>query len=197
MWTVCSCLFRRENILTTLSSVQSWMHAWEAPSPFGWIHTLVAGHVHWGAVMAGLETTIALSFLYLIRCSLHSAALKKNVAALSRTERVKAIETLRPLGLTRDTSDRSTYSSSGFHRRRFSEVLDVESEHTDPVGLNGNKAAVTVVTAKPPHSSLKQILLQYGHSQFVCSLVGGFGIIPCVSAAPTMFMVRSRLRHIR
>jgi hypothetical protein len=32
-------------------------------------------------------------------------------------------------------------------------------------------------------------LSEYGHSQFVCALVGSFGIVPSVAVAPTMFSV--------
>lgn len=118
---------------------------------------------------------MALSFLYLIRCSLHGAALKKNVPMLSRVEKVKA-----------DAPRPTAYSSR--HQRRFSEVIDIENEHSEPSSTPEANATI-VVTAQPTHASLKQILYQYGHSQYICSLVGGFGIIPCVATAPTMFMV--------
>jgi hypothetical protein len=41
--------------------------AWAPPAPFGVLMEL--HRVHWGAVRDGLKTAIALSFLYLIRCS--------------------------------------------------------------------------------------------------------------------------------
>jgi hypothetical protein len=161
---------------------------WTTPSAFGWLRTLVGGSVHWGAVTEGLETAIALSFLYLLRCSLHSAALKKNVAMLSRVEKVK-VEAVRPLHLSREVSDRIRNPS--FHRRRFSETIDIESDNVEESKVPEPKAT-TIVMAKPAHSSLKQIMIQYGYSQFVCALVGGFGIVPCVAASPTMFMVCSQ-----
>jgi hypothetical protein len=178
--------WKRNRRLTSRSQIL--VSVWTTPSAFGWLRTLVGGNVHWGAVMKGLETAIALSFLYLLRCSLHSAALKKNVAMLSRVEKVK-VEAVRPLHLSREFSDRIRNSS--FHRRRFSETIDIESDNVEESKAPEPKAT-TIFMAKPAHSSLKQIMVQYGYSQFVCALVGGFGIVPCVAASPTMFMVCSR-----
>lgn len=42
------------------------------------------GDVYWPAFRAGLSTMSALAFLYLIRCSLHAAALKKNIPNVTR-----------------------------------------------------------------------------------------------------------------
>ena len=42
---------------------------WAPPAPFGVIAAV--RHVHWGAVREGLSTAIAMSFLYLIRCSVY------------------------------------------------------------------------------------------------------------------------------
>jgi hypothetical protein len=42
----------------------------------------VRGEVFWEAFMASLPTVLALAFLYVIRCSLHSAALKKKIPNL-------------------------------------------------------------------------------------------------------------------
>jgi hypothetical protein len=137
--------------------------------------------VHWGAVAKGLETTVALSFLYLIRCSLHGTALKKNVPTMSRVEKVK-IEPLRPLTLSRKTT------VVRGHRRRFSEVVDIDGVHPE-VKSTMETSSTTVVNAKPTRASLKTILLQYGYSQLISGLVGGFAVIPCVATAPTMFMV--------
>lgn len=49
------------------SSATIGFDTWSPPAPFG---VLVELHrVHWGAVKKGLSTAVALSFLYLIRCS--------------------------------------------------------------------------------------------------------------------------------
>lgn len=58
------------------------------PWPFGIWFTIGQGHVHWEAYLAGLKTVFALVFLYLLRCSLHSAALKKLIPKVTRTPTV-------------------------------------------------------------------------------------------------------------
>ena len=42
------------------------------------------GNVHWPSFRAGISTMSSLAFLYLIRCSLHTAALKKNIPNVTR-----------------------------------------------------------------------------------------------------------------
>jgi len=100
--------------------LQVGFSVWETPAPFGWINGLCGGKVHWGAVGKGLETTLALSFLYLIRCSLHGAALKKNVPNLSRVETVEEEVLSRP-SLTRQSTARMANIR---HKRIFSEAIE-------------------------------------------------------------------------
>ena len=171
--------------------------AWVPPAPFGLMKSLWEGQVHWKAVSAGLETTMALSFLYLIRCSLHGAALKKNVPTLSRKEK-ETMPELGPLGqVMRDTSTgsrRSLLSSTGVsqrsfrHRRKFSEVIDIENLAT---AVESDSPGYVIVQPKPTNHSLKDILAQYGNSQLVCAIVGGFPVAPSVAASPTMYLVRA------
>ena len=42
------------------------------------------GDVHWPSFRAGISTMSSLAFLYLIRSSLHTAALKKNIPHVTR-----------------------------------------------------------------------------------------------------------------
>ena len=146
---------------------------------------MIGGKVHWGAVGKGLETTVALSFLYMIRCSIHGTALKKNIPTLSRVEKVKKeppTDTIRPLPLAR----RPTVVRA--HHRKFSEAVDIDGAQQEQT-TSSDVHATTIVTAKPSKASLKTILTQYGYSQLISGLVGGFAVIPCVATAPTMYMV--------
>ena len=52
------------------------------PAPFGSLGAILAGHVNWTAVRAGLANMVALAFLYLLRSSIHASAMKKNVSNL-------------------------------------------------------------------------------------------------------------------
>jgi len=49
--------------------------------------------------------------------------------------------------------------------------------------------ATVVEQATPTKHSLNEILLCYGVSQFLCALVGSFGITPSVAASNTMYTV--------
>lgn len=69
-----------------LTKTQIGFPEWAPPAPFGVWNQLQ--YVHWGAVWQGFGTAAALGFLYMIRCSVHATALKKNVPNLVRTERV-------------------------------------------------------------------------------------------------------------
>jgi hypothetical protein len=144
----------------------------------GWISSFISGNVHWGAVQTGLNPTVALAFLYMIRCSLHGAALKKNVPNLERIVKGRA----RPK-LIRDRS----VQASGPRRRRFSEVVDIENLASVMSELDAD--GPSTIHPKPTHMSLKDILIQYGYSQYVCGLMGSFAITPSVAASPTMYMV--------
>jgi len=100
---------------------------WAPPAPGGWINSWWQGKVHWGAVQAGLPTTIALGFLYMIRCSLHGAALKKNVTLMER------FVTIESKMATVAASIRDTLFSDGADtesprpRRRMSEDVDIDA----------------------------------------------------------------------
>jgi hypothetical protein len=166
------CLRLRGEILLLTTFGLAPQMSWCPPAPFGLVNSWLQGKIHWGAVWNGMETTIALSFLYLIRCSLHGAALKKNVPNLSRTEKTGPVQ------------GKARFSMAVPHRRKFSEVLDIEN--MVPLVTN---AETTIVRPKPTGLSLKKILIQYGYSQFLCGAVGGFPITPSVAASPTMYML--------
>lgn len=112
----------------------------------------------------------------MIRCSLHAAALRKSVPNLKR--QVKAFAEVPP-------PPRESPSKATRHRRLFSEVIDIE--HALPL------ASLTQVTKfespKQTRHGLKEILTNYGISQFVCATVGSFAITPSVAASPIMYTV--------
>ena len=54
------------------------------PAPFGTWFAVWNGEVVWEAFFAGIPTMLSLVFLYVVRCSLHSAALKKNIPNVTR-----------------------------------------------------------------------------------------------------------------
>jgi hypothetical protein len=164
---------------------------WAPPAPFGVINQLFHGAVHWRAVGEGLSTALALGFLYLIRCSVHGAALKKNIPNLSRTVASAPDGTEEPSIIL---PPKILAKPASIRMRKFSEAVDIEAVIL-PVGKgesssSDKKADVHVIHAKPTNISLKDILLPYGLSQFVAALVGGFAATPSVAASSTMFSVR-------
>jgi hypothetical protein len=148
---------------------------WAPPKPLGWITSLLNGKVRWSAVSKAMETTVALSFLYLTRCSLHGPCLKKNVRNLVRT--VKAVNT------------EEAVHRKGLRRRTFSEAIDIENL-TLPSKQSGSPGTTTTIEhAKPTNISLQDILIVYGYSQYISAFVGSFAITPAINASLTMYVV--------
>jgi hypothetical protein len=144
------------------------------------------GVVHWGAVYEGLSTVLALGFLYMIRCSVHGTALKKNIPNLSRIVRSKDVVVISRSPM------RSTMKPPSLKARKFSEAVDIEAvmlPTSAAVGGGSEKPDIIVEHAKPTNISLKAILIPYGMSQFLAAFVGGFAITPSVAASTTMFSV--------
>lgn len=152
---------------------------WAPPAPFGVLNTLLEGKVHWAAVWEGMPTVCALSFLYMLRCSIHGTALKKNVANLARTAR-------KDDPVTSPQCGRQLSPQQNRHRRLFSEALDIEAV---TIGNTDKSSEKPIYRAKETNISLEKILLVYGHTQFVSAIVGSFGVTPSVAASPTMFSV--------
>ena len=173
---------REELVYGTSSGLQTGL----PPAPFAVIYQFSQGMVHWQAVADGMSTAIALGFLYVIRCSVHGAALKKNLPNLSRT--VKRSE------FPKDDVPRSPTIPRhvGLRTRQFSESVDIEAvmQSTSKVSTSPSPTkALHVIHAQPSNISLKAILTPYGISQFVSALVGGFAITPAVGASSTLFSV--------
>lgn len=152
---------------------------WSYPAPFGMWSTLFSGKVHWGAVSDGLQQTFAMSFLYLIRCALHSAALLRNVPNLARTVKVTA-----PQQRT------STLFSPRKKTRieKFSEMVDIE-DVMQGVSNGTENTSIGIERAQQSSWSLQGVLILYGMAQSVSALVGGFGTIPSVATSHAMYAV--------
>lgn len=147
---------------------------WLPPAPFGVVFGL--RHVHWGAVYNGLQTAMALSFLYALRCSLHATALKKNVANLKRIETQSVV--VRTKGI-RDHPHK--------HRRRWTEEVDIEEVQNSHKDESTTLTNTVVVAAKIPTVSLQHVLVQYSYGQFLSAALGSFGVTPAVAAMGTMY----------
>jgi hypothetical protein len=125
-----------------------------------------------------------MSFLYLIRCALHSAALLRNVPNLART-----IKVTNPLP--------SQLSSSSNPRKKsrvekFSEMVDIEEVLQGPAGgAAAGTSATEIEKASPTTWSLQGVMIMYGAAQTVSAFVGSFGIVPSVATSHAMYSLRA------
>jgi hypothetical protein len=133
------------------------------PMPFGVLVSAFRGEVFVPAFQACIPTMLALAFLYLVRCSLHSAALKKNIPSVTR----KQPEPPSPVRVPgRKVHHR--YSSGGsFHDDDDDD--DDNKNHKQPLTLG--------------------FILEhgYGYSQIVAALFGGITVAPSIAASLTLF----------
>jgi hypothetical protein len=173
-----------DELVYVTSTVAVGFDKWAPPAPFGVLAEL--RQVHWGAVQKGLSTAVALSFLYLIRCSVHGAALKKNIPNLVR--RVRSDD---PALTKFNNNDAGSLSPTNkvnppnVRSRTFSEAVDIEAVMQQANGViqvgngePGDKPKYEMLYAKPSNVSLKSISFTYGCSQVVSALVGGFAVTP-------------------
>jgi hypothetical protein len=160
---------------------QSGFSKWLPPAPFGPLTGMLMGKIHWISVWNGLPHACALSFLYLIRCALHSAALLKNVANLTRTVKVVTVEAA-PGNVTPRKKTRM---------EMFSEIVDIEEIINFGTGEPSRRISTTaeVERAKPTTWTLQSVLIQYGIAQVVSACVGGFAVVPSVATSHAMFAV--------
>jgi MFS superfamily sulfate permease-like transporter len=87
----------------------SWRNNVLPPHPFGTWFAVFGRSVHWRAVFKGAEHMVALAILYLLRASIHAAALKKNIHNLIRRVPIE--------GTTTKTSDEEgTTATNGINK---------------------------------------------------------------------------------
>jgi hypothetical protein len=117
-----SFLSRSDSMYDILSfSIQddSFWASWTAPAPMGVWVMLFHEDVHWPSFRAGISTMSALAFLYLIRCSLHAAALKKNIPNVTR----------------RSPEQSSPSLNHSLRHNSYSSASGVAKHHREPISL--------------------------------------------------------------
>ena len=183
------------------------------PAPFGSLGAIVAGNVNWTAVGQGLGNMAALAFLYLLRSSIHSSAMKKNVGNLVRRIPVDHSHTM---------LDDATIRMGNVNGHRHSIATDIvdsvsqgvqivsmsladkktlrdmhykrdDSRESDLlIGSGGarkndsnTEQQYTEIRATKPRKTLEEIFVEYGYALFVVSGCGGFGVCPTVATSNT------------
>eukprot|EP00548_Thalassiothrix_antarctica_P012186 CAMPEP_0194155466 /NCGR_PEP_ID=MMETSP0152-20130528/64686_1 /TAXON_ID=1049557 /ORGANISM="Thalassiothrix antarctica, Strain L6-D1" /LENGTH=1083 /DNA_ID=CAMNT_0038862353 /DNA_START=98 /DNA_END=3349 /DNA_ORIENTATION=- len=163
------------------SDLESEPQGFQPPIPFAVLFSLQ--HVSWNAVWNSMETVVALSFLYLLRCSLHAISLKKNVKYFKRTvTRKKNTKDRNDSGV----SDNDSYSSGikrGFSSENSFKTFDTKLTRD----VDNDQEENFVITAKNPTMPLSKILMVYSYSQFIAAAVGSFGVTAATASAPTMY----------
>lgn len=154
--------------LVSLYPTLSWKE-YALPAPFGVWVSVWRGDVFWEAFFAGMPMMMALVLLYLVRCSLHSAALKKNIPNVTR----------KPEHLNQHDNESSISSSiRGSYSLRSSKGRTTSTS--------------TRATKRKGPLTLNFILEHgYGYSQLLNGLVGGIAIAPSVAASLTLFKLRA------
>jgi hypothetical protein len=139
------------------------------------------GKIHWVSVWNGLPHAFAMSFLYLIRCALHSAAVLKNVSNLTRNVKV----------VTAKAEPGNVTPKKKTRMEMFSEIVDIEEIVNFGTAAPSRRSSTTleVERAKPTTWTLQGILIQYGIAQVVSACVGGFAVVPSVATTHAMFAV--------
>ncbi len=119
---------------------------------------------------------MSLAFLYLIRCSLHAAALKRNVSNIQRISRAQNAES--PLSSVNPGRPRS-----------FSETIDVEYNAAPSSSLPD---VMTIEKAKPTNVSLVSVSRESLYPPFAASLM----IVVYMMQGGYIFAVRYQPVHL-
>lgn len=156
--------------------------SWIPPAPFGILPAVLRGKVHLPALVAGLPGAVAMAAVYLIRCSIHAAALKKNGANLLKLR----ADMMRPPVLPAASK---VGSSAPPHLRCLQ--LDADESETekalpcagDEDEGRGAGQAITV--------SMIKIISCYGAGLALAAVIGGHGALPAIAAGPSMVKLGS------
>ncbi len=112
-----------------------WNSRFLPPCPFGTWVAFFGRYVHWRAVLQGVEQMMALAILYLLRASIHAAALKKNVHNLIRRVPVENTMDEKCIGTTTLSEDleiasppKSKFSPPPKGHRRINSAVSVASQ---------------------------------------------------------------------
>lgn len=144
-------------------SSSTWGENYGAPMPFGvWVSLWQGGIVNWQAFMAGVPMMVSLVLLYLVRSSLHSAALKKNIPLVTRRQQA-------PNQASSDSFSGSINASS----IRSSKSLPASTKSKIPLTLG------TILETG------------YGYSQICSGVIGGIAVAPAMAASLTLFKLKA------
>lgn len=157
--------FRSDNMhfLSPQNDIKG-MKGWSPPLPFGVLNGVFNGKVYFPAVIKGLPVVFGYAIIYLIRCSLHAPALKKNAVIVR-----KITEEREEQKRVKQKND----GGSNIKRPRFG------SDLSDDGMVNSQSTTSSKVT-------LPDLLSLYGKVFCILGLAGGSASIPSIGAAATL-----------
>jgi len=168
---------QKDQLLNSTTFFPSLSSSYGPPAPFG---VAVAAfrndnEVLWEAVTNGVPTILALAFLYLIRCSLHAAAVRKNIPQVTRKPNLQSSSSpINPVHNDPSSGAEAASSLAGIRE---------EEGRIDDTDKSQDKQKKKT---KPP--SIGEILEKgYGFTLLLASVSGGIAVAPSLAASITMF----------
>mmetsp|Transcript_25689 Transcript_25689/g.60414 ORF Transcript_25689/g.60414 Transcript_25689/m.60414 type:complete len:1133 (+) Transcript_25689:154-3552(+) len=154
------------------------------PYPFGFWMSLAQGNVFWPAYVSGIRNMLALTVLYLIRCSLHAAALKKNIPNVTRTPMEGNHR--RPSGKIDENPLLSRPGESQSNVLESQEIVATVENTNKDVNLERIKAA----NDTKRKLALDFILEKgYAYPHLVAAVTGAISVGPALAASMTLFQL--------
>ena len=156
--------YSRDDFIYEKQNAQVGFVSWAPPAPFGILPALFCGTINFQALVSALPHALGMAAIYLLRCSLHAAALRKSTTSMIRAK----------------SSEPPTLPAppSAMHKRERS-VSDAAFEP-----LNDDKSNESNV--KPP-TGMTVILLWYGICLAIGGVIGGVGVLPGVAVGAMLF----------
>ena len=146
-------LFWKEEEVMMAPVNDGFHRPWGPPAAFGLWSPSVLRKICWPAMLNGMSDVIAMSLIYLIRCSLHAAALKKNLANVTANCKVNSEES--------------------------SQVPKTDTQ----VNNNAVRLEAGIVTpgSKRKPRDVLEVLMSYSNGLFAIAFSGGFPVLPALA----------------
>ena len=141
------------------------------PLPFGVIAGIMRGNVCIPAIVKGLPISFAMATIYLVRCSLHAPALKKQAESLLKWE--------------------AEQQESTEHELNGSEAYIPIRDRADTEDSDEKNDLSSNIKTKP--IVMNEVFLAYGKNLILSGLLGGATCLPAIGASSTLFKVRGML----
>ena len=152
----------KEVVMTAQAHFDSPMHLWSDN---------ISGKICWNAFMNGVPDVIAMGLIYLIRCSLQAAALKRNRANILRSREAKAAAALEDQSLLIGAKDTK---EDEIPKRKPKDVLEVLMQFANTLFITAMTGGFAVLPSVGLSNTFVKIGAESRAPQFVsCLLVLG------------------------